>query len=208
MRTCVKICGLTRLEDAVAAADAGADFLGFIQVPGTPRYLAPDRLAELRSQLPGNVLTVGVFVDAPLDMVRRIVECCRLDIVQLNGTEDPDYVNAVGAERVWLARHLRTPQDVDHALACPGEAIVADTMVPGQRGGTGITGDWALAARLAGQRSVVLAGGLTPVNVAEAVLTVRPFAVDVSSGVEVAKGVKDHDELRAFVAAVRSVKPE
>jgi len=217
MSVLVKICGITNTADARLAVDAGADFLGFILVPGTPRYVAPERAAEIIRALrdeklqksPGSlrhcvtaspsIRFVGVFLDAPEAEIRAAVELCGFDVIQLHGEESAELATRLGLERVWKMMHLRTPQDVAAAENYPAAAILADTVSGGKRGGTGQTGDWSLAAALAKQRRTVLAGGLTPENVAEAVRQVRPWALDVGSGVEAAPGRKDEAKVREFI---------
>ena len=216
MSVLVKICGITNEADARLAVDAGADFLGFILVPSTPRYVTPERAAEIIRALrdgkwektPGSrrhCVTeslpkfVGVFLDAPEAEIRAAVELCGFDVIQLHGEEPAALATRLGPERVWKMMHLRTPQDVAAAEQYPAAAILADTVSGGKRGGTGQTGDWSLAAALAKQRRTVLAGGLTPENVAEAVRQVRPWALDVGSGVEAAPGRKDAAKVRTFI---------
>ncbi len=219
MAPLVKICGITNEADARLAVDAGADFLGFILVPGTPRFIAPERAAEIIKTLrvlccelrvehgTGNAQLataglprfVGVFLDAPEAEIRKTVELCGFDIIQLHGEEPAELATRLGPERVWKMVHLRTPQDVAAAADYSAAAILADTVSGSRRGGTGETGDWSLAAELAKQRRTVLAGGLNPENVAEAVRQVRPWALDVGSGVEAAPGRKDEAKVRAFM---------
>ena len=218
MPVLVKICGITDAADARLAADAGADFLGFILVPGTPRYVTPERAAEIIQSLrvehetrnaqlatAGLPRFVGVFLDAPEAEIRAAVELCGFNVIQLHGEEPAELATRLGPERVWKMMHLRTPQDVAAAADYPAAAILADTVSGGKRGGTGQTGDWSLAAALAKQRRTVLAGGLTPANVAEAVRQVRPWALDVGSGVEAAPGRKDEAKVREFVNNVKAV---
>ncbi|MFA4945867.1 MAG: phosphoribosylanthranilate isomerase [Lentisphaeria bacterium] len=207
MPVLVKICGITNLEDARTAVAAGADFLGFIFVPGTPRQVTPEQAAAVIGALRAEAKTggkdlprfVGVFRDAPLADILATAGRCGLDLIQLHGQEPPELARELGPERVWKALALRTPQEVEAATAWPAAAVLADS--PG--GGTGQSCDWALAAALAARRRLVLAGGLTPENVAAAVREVRPWAVDVGSGVEAAKGKKDPAKVRAFVVQAR-----
>jgi phosphoribosylanthranilate isomerase len=233
MSVLVKICGITNEADARLAVDAGADFLGFILVPGTPRCVAPESAAEIiralrggkaegrrqKAELGGEQATlaktpgslshwvteshpvrfVGVFLDVPEAEIRAAVELCGFDIIQLHGEEPAELATQLRPERVWKMMHLRTPQDVALAVDYPAVAILADTVSGGRRGGTGRIGDWPLAAELAKRRKVVLAGGLNPDNVAEAVRQVRPWALDVGSGVEAAPGRKDEAKVRAFI---------
>lgn len=203
MKPLVKICGVTRLQDAQVAVEAGADFLGFIRAPKSPRYLEPGAIAAITRELPEHVRTVAVFVNAPLDDIRRTVEAAAIDIIQLHGDEPDGFTEALGRDRVWRVVHLGTSDDVTRAATLDCAAILADSATGGMRGGTGQVGDWTLAAALAVQRRMVLAGGLRSENVAEAVRAVHPWAVDVSSGVEREPGIKDPDRLRTFVRAAK-----
>ena len=194
----VKICGITRLEDAEAAVAAGAGAIGFIFWPASPRFIDPHRARVIAAALPPFVAPVGVFVNQPLDYVNGVASLVRLGVVQLHGDESPQFANAVARPvmkavsigkadvRLWPAR-VRLLLDVHDPLA---------------RGGTGRTIDWTAAAELASEREIVLAGGLKPENVADAVARVRPFGIDVSSGVERSPGIKDHQRLRALFEAV------
>lgn len=199
----VKICGLTELADARHAAECGADCLGFVLHPASPRYIDPPRLRRLVADLPAEVLKVGVFVNLPAVAVLAIMRVAGLDIAQLHGDEDEACIRAIGAARVWKAFALHTPEDVTRAAACPAAMVLVDSMRSGQRGGTGQVADWRLAAPLAALRPTWLAGGLTPENVDAAVAAVRPWGVDVGSGVESEPGRKDHGRLRLFIAAAR-----
>ena len=192
-----KICGLTRVEDVVAATQAGASYLGFVMVPNTPRCLTAERAATLfaASPLP-KVLVVG---DLPFDEVQRLVDILRPACVQLHRNEPAAFAAALRNVRVWRAFSLKTAADVEEAAAYPAEAIVADT----GKGGSGLVGDWTLARRLAQRRRVILAGGLTSANVREGFLATGAFAVDCSSGIEAAPGIKDPDRLAAFAAACK-----
>lgn len=211
----VKVCGITRLEDAQAALKAGADFLGFNFYPSSPRYLAPGRAAEIIAALPVAARTVGVFVNADLATVQSIAALCRLDYIQLHGDEPPEFVQAL-SPRAFKALRPRSVAEAEVAAAVyaslgPAEAdaplLLVDAYQAGRYGGTGEKGDWALAAGLASRyRRLLLAGGLTPENVAEAVRQVRPWGVDVASGVESAPGIKDHDKIRRFIQEAKRAR--
>ncbi|KAF0179012.1 MAG: phosphoribosylanthranilate isomerase [Limisphaerales bacterium] len=209
MRTKVKICGLTRLPDALAAVEAGADALGFMFFEGSKRFLQPADAAQIIRALPPFVAKVGVFVNASADTVRATVAECGLDTLQFHGEETPAFcrqfapLKVVKAFRVQNAESLRPLPD--YAV----DAWLLDSHVPGQRGGTGEKFNWDLAcqAKELG-RPVILAGGLTSENVADAVQQVWPFGVDVSSGVESAPGQKDAGLVRRFVAIVREMEQE
>ncbi|TDX30476.1 phosphoribosylanthranilate isomerase [Modicisalibacter xianhensis] len=199
-RTRVKICGLTRAEDIDAAVAAGADALGFVMWPGSPRALDLERLAALTARVPAFVTRVGLFVDQSSAFVRACE--AHLDLVQFHGDETPAECHE--ATRPWV-KALRMRDDIDLARAAHDYAgargLLLDAYKPGVPGGTGETFDWGrIPASL--EKPVILAGGLDASNVGEAVRMVRPYAVDVSGGVEQAKGIKDPDKIRAFVRQV------
>lgn len=209
MFTRIKICGLTRLADAVAAVEAGADALGFVFVPGTPRFVTPAQAAAIVRELPPFVTKVGLFVNSPESLIRETVAAAGLDTVQLHGEETPEFAAALqGMVKVLKAFRIRDSASL--ALVPPYrdavDALLLDTFVAGAHGGTGAKFDWSLAlpAKELG-RPVILAGGLTPDNAAEAVRQVRPFALDVSSGVESAPGHKDAEKIRRFILNARLV---
>ena len=194
----VKVCGITRLEDAIAAVDAGAHAIGFVFWPDSPRFVDPYRARAIAARLPPFVTAVGLFVNQPLSHVNGVAALVRLGAAQLHGDETPEFAAGVTAP---VIRAL----PVDAAAAWPaGTTLLLDAHDPVKRGGTGRTIDWAAAADLAAHRRVLLAGGLTPDNVADAIARVRPFGIDVSSGVERAPGVKDHQRLRALFEAVHA----
>ena len=197
-RTRVKICGLTRREDAALAVSLGADAIGFVFWPRSPRAVDPSDARALHAGLPPLVSRVGVFVDASPADVADVVRRAGLDVVQLHGDEPVDAYAGVGVRVVKVAS-LVTPDDVEHVLAWPGEITpLVDAVDRQRRGGTGRLADWALAARVAAERPMLLAGGLAADNIAEAIARVRPWGVDVSSGVEEAPGIKSPARLRAF----------
>jgi phosphoribosylanthranilate isomerase len=208
LRTRVKICGLTRTEDALLAAELGADALGFIFAP-SKRQLTPQAAAVLVAQAPPWVNKVGVFGPAEKGQAARIAEACRLDTLQMHGEPDEAFlayhrgrfkvVQAVGVGE----DSLEALQARLEALAPMVDAILLDTARPGQLGGTGETFDWAVLQSLRCPVPVIVAGGLSPANVGELVRRARPWGLDVASGVEASPGVKDADKLEAFFAAVR-----
>lgn len=201
LRTRIKFCGLTRPEDVDAAVAAGADALGFVLWPGSKRAIDEQRLAELSERVPAFVTRVGLFVDPDPTLVAR--SALHLDLLQFHGDEPPGTCQAVG--RPWIkALRMRDGLDLHAAAEAYGgaRALLLDAYRPGVPGGTGETFDWSrIPARLA--KPVILAGGLTPDNVAEAIAAVAPFAVDVSGGIEAAPGVKDATRMAAFLRAVR-----
>ena len=206
MTTKVKICGITNLADALAAVEAGADALGFMFYEASPRFVPPKVAAEIVRALPPFVAKVGVFVNASADAVTSIVEECGLDTLQFHGDEPPEFCRRFRLKTIKAFR-VRDARSLEQMAAYQSEAWLLDTFVAGKLGGTGEPFNWDLA-REAGRRNsrVILAGGLTPANVAQAVRQVRPFAVDVSSGVELSLGTKDPARIRAFIAAAKSVE--
>ena len=200
--TRVKVCGITRAEDARLAAALGAAAVGFIFWPESPRYVDPSRVRSIVGQLPPFVTPVGVFVNQPVDHVLTVARLARISAVQLHGDESAnDYVPL--GYRVIKAVPIRSADDRAAARAVPASAtVLLDAFDPARRGGTGQPVDWTIAASIARERPVVLSGGLTAGNVAAALRDVAPYAIDVSSGVEDAPGVKSAGRLREFFAAV------
>ena len=211
----VKVCGLTRHDDAAAAAEAGAHYLGAILAPGYRRSVTPETARVIFSGCPAS--RVGVFVDAGRDEVLAAAEAAGLDAVQLHGDELPELaagLRAAGLE-VWKAVRPRGADEFSGAARRWGgavDALLLDGYTPDAAGGTGVRFPWAQVAtrldELAPGTRLIAAGGLRPENVAQAARLLRPDAVDVSSGVEGAPGVKDHERVRAFIAAVRALKRE
>jgi phosphoribosylanthranilate isomerase len=194
----VKICGITRLEDAEAAVAAGAGAIGFIFWPKSPRFIDPHRARTIAAALPPFVTAVGVFVNQPIEHVNGVASLVRLGAVQLHGDETPEFAAAVSRPVMKAV----SAAAADLRAWPPRVRLLLDVNDPVARGGTGRTIDWTEAADLAARREILLAGGLTPDNVADAVARVRPFGIDVSSGVERAPGIKDHRRLRALFEAV------
>jgi phosphoribosylanthranilate isomerase len=203
----VKICGITGQEDALTAIRAGADAIGFVFWPGSPRVIPAAAAASIARGV-AIVARVGVFVNSSPDSVASIVREAGLDAVQLHGDERPaDYLGC-GAPVIKVIR-VSTDADVERALAIdPGVTLLIDAIDSERRGGTGQLANWRLAGRVAQARPVMLAGGLTPANVGEAIAEVHPWAIDVSSGVERAPGQKDPAAIAAFCAAVRRADAE
>jgi phosphoribosylanthranilate isomerase len=192
----VKICGITRLEDALAAARLEADAVGFVFAP-SPRRVSADQVRDITKALPPFILRVGVFVNQPLETMIHIRRYCRLDAIQLHGDEDESIVEALGG-RVLKALHPEEGR-TDLARAFPKACLLLDTTSPGARGGSGQAFNWELAVAPARLRPLILAGGLTPENLQQAITTVQPYAVDVSSGVEIKPGRKDHERMAEFI---------
>lgn len=202
----VKICGITNAPDALAAAEAGADALGFMFYEKSPRHISiPDAAAVVR-QLPPFIMRVGVFVDASEDLVMRAIADCGLNMLQFHGRETPAYCSQFGLMSIKAFR-IRDAESLRELSHYPTDAWLLDAFVADKLGGTGEKFNWDLAieAKKLG-KPIFLAGGLTAENVAEAVKKVQPFAVDVSSGVEAQPGKKDHDKVRAFIRAAKSVE--
>jgi phosphoribosylanthranilate isomerase len=203
MRARVKICGIRRLEDAMLAAELGADAVGFVFWPDSPRFVDPYRARDIARRLPPFLTTVGVFVDQPAEYVNGVADLLALGAVQFHGHEAPaGYARA--SHRVIKAVAVGDAFDRTRDLdpVPPHVTVLLDAHDPIKRGGTGKAIDWTVAAEIARTRRVILSGGLQPSNVQSALEAVRPYAVDVSSGVEASPGVKDPDKLRAFFAAV------
>jgi phosphoribosylanthranilate isomerase len=199
----VKICGITRTEDALLAVALGASALGFVFWPRSPRFIDPYRARAIARQVPPLVSLVGVFVDQPVDYVTGVAGLIGLNAVQLHGAESPAYAAALRT-RIIKALSVGPDFDAEQTRRWPAEiSLLLDAHDPLRRGGTGRVIDWTKAARVAHSRRVILSGGLRPENVAEAVSLVNPYGVDVSSGIESAPGIKDSGRLRAFFAAVR-----
>ena len=201
----VKICGITSLEDALAATEAGADALGFNFYPRSARFVTPKEARSIIDRLPRSVLSVGIFVnEGGPEVVRRIAAEAGVAAVQLHGDESPDYCHALKDRSVIKALRVRHGFRPEDATQYQTEAILLDAFCADVRGGTGRTFDWSLARRA---RELVpklfLAGGLTPGNVGAAVQAVGPYAVDTCSGVEHSPGRKDASRMRAFVDAAR-----
>jgi phosphoribosylanthranilate isomerase len=202
----VKICGITNLEDAYAACECGADALGFLFYDRSPRYVAPERAREIISRLPRSVAKVGVFVNRDLAEVRRIFLYCGLDLVQVHGSEGPEYCRSIPSAILIKAVRPKAPEDLQGLDQWTPTAFLVDSGDPIQYGGTGRVGDWGLAAELAGRYQVILAGGLNQHNVRTAITAVSPAAVDVGSGVEERPGKKDRRKMRALLQEVRSAR--
>ena len=216
--TKVKICGITNLEDALAATEAGADYLGFVLSATSKRIVKPDRVREIATRiklLEKRPLLIGVFVNEDAPAITRMLRYCKLDLAQLHGEEPASML--VTAESALYGRAFKAirPRSLNQARAQARRylsgapkygsypSLLLDAYTPSMRGGTGHLADWDLATSLARDvPQMMLAGGLTPANVAEAIKKVRPFAVDVSSGTEVRPGCKNHQSMRDFIRAV------
>ncbi len=201
MRVRVKICGITSLADALAAVAAGADALGFVFYPQSPRAVEPSQAADIIRRLPPFVTTVGLFVNENRTRIEEVVRTCGLDLIQLHGDEPPDACRFFDRQ-VIKALRVRDASSLEDADRYEVAGLLLDAWSEKVYGGSGERFDWTLLQNFAGRRPVILAGGLSPENVGEAIRTVRPYAVDVSSGVELEPGRKDPEKIRAFIAAV------
>jgi len=204
--TQIKICGITRIDDALCAAACGADAVGFIFHSASPRYIAPERAKEIIAALPRGIATVGVFVNREAEEVAQTVEDCSLDLIQLHGDESPKYCRRFPPERVIKTVFPRTPEDLRALDAYDVRAFLVDFREAGRYGGTGKRADWGLAARLGKTRPLILAGGLCIENIGEALSAVAPGAVDINSGCERMPGIKDHDRMKRIIGLIRNLK--
>lgn len=200
----VKICGITSVEDAQMAIAAGADLLGFVFYEKSPRHVTLEQAAAIARTVPPYVLRVGLFVNAPEAEVGEALSACGLQLLQFHGDETPEYCRQFSAMSMKAFR-VKDAATIQSLPEYPTDAWLLDAFVPGQQGGTGHTFNWDLAVEAVKLgRPVFLAGGLTPENVGEAVRRVRPFGVDVSSGVEAGPGKKDPAKVKAFIAAAKA----
>jgi phosphoribosylanthranilate isomerase len=217
--TWIKICGTTNIDDARVAVEAGADAVGFVFVPQSPRFIEPKAAAEIIAQLPGKVEKVGVFVNELPSKVREVVKQAKLTAVQLHGDESVEYAQMLFPDkehlRVYRAFSMKTMFSVASGAAFLNErsravydAVLVDSGSSTRVGGTGLTFDWNRAQPfingLRKKHKVIVAGGLTPENVAKALEMFKPWGVDVASGVEASPGKKDHQKIRDFIQAVRA----
>ncbi|MEA3362822.1 MAG: phosphoribosylanthranilate isomerase [Thermodesulfobacteriota bacterium] len=200
----IKICGITNLEDALCAVGSGADALGFVFYEKSPRYVHPEIVAQIVSELPPFVTTVGLFVDAAPDTIKQTMRMAGLGVVQLHGDESPEdcHLNPYSVIKAVRVKGADSLAGIDNY---PVSALLLDAWNEQQYGGTGESFDWQLARELTGHRPIILAGGLTPGNVAQAVRMVNPYAVDVSSGVEESPGHKDRNKIHKFIQQVRQI---
>ena len=205
--TFIKICGITNLNDAHAAVAAGADILGFNFYRPSPRYIAPESAREIINTLPDSILTAGVFVnEGSPDAVRSIANQSGVKAVQLHGDESPDFCRALNS--VIKSFAVSGNFDIKQLESYEVDAIMLDTKDNRLRGGTGRVFDWSIAQQVSRLiPKLYLAGGLSPENITEAIEMVQPYAVDACSSLEDKPGIKNHERMRVFVSAVRSVKP-
>src|SRR5688572_19197114 len=204
--TKIKICGIKTMTDALAAMDAGADLIGFNFYPKSPRYIDVGRCRDIMSEMRkfGHITYVGVFVNASVEEIHATIETCGLSLAQLHGDETVETLNALNGKAFKAFRGI--PQSLNGFARQDPPAILLDASVRGAYGGTGVTADWKGAAELAKKYPLLLAGGLTPDNVTDAVRQVKPWGVDVASGVESTPGVKDAGKMKAFVQVVKRLE--
>lgn|SRR5574341_47049 len=198
----IKICGITNLDDALAAEEFGADAVGFNFYKKSPRYVAPEKAAEIIAQLPPFILPVGIFMNEREEHIREIMALTCIQAVQLHGDESPEFCQRFG-NHVIKAFQVKSKESLETMSHYRVSAYLLDSYKDGLRGGTGTTFDWHLAVVAKTFGRVILAGGLTPENAAEAVKLVQPYGVDVAGGVEKEKGAKDHAKMKKFIAEVR-----
>jgi len=202
--TQVKICGITNKEDAMCAADCGAAALGFIFYPHSPRYIKPTEARKIVGLLPDDLVTVGVFVNEKPKEIKKIVEYCGLDMIQLHGDETPEFCREFPSAQVIKAVELKNEADFVYAKSFQVGAILVDSRHAGLYGGTGKKANWNLACRIRDKKLLILSGGLSEKNVAEALKEVSPAALDINSGVESEPGKKDHAKLARIFEIIRA----
>jgi phosphoribosylanthranilate isomerase len=204
----VKICGITNKEDARCAAKLGAAALGFIFYPPSPRNIKPADARKIVSVLPDESVKVGVFVNESVTEVKRIVEYCGLDMIQLHGDESPAYCREFPASQVIKAVQLKNDDDFNQASGYDVAAILVDSRHAGLYGGTGKKANWELACRIKNKKPLILSGGLNEGNIAEAIKAVTPNALDINSGVELKPGKKDHAKMARIFDIIRHADVE
>jgi len=204
--TAIKICGITNKEDAFFAAACGADAIGFIFHPPSPRYVTPEIVKGIIEELLHPIITVGVFVNMASEEVKRIMELCGLDMLQLHGAESPAFCSQFPRSQVIKAIALRKEADLAQLRDYPVKAVLVDAYDAQRHGGTGAKADWAIAAKAKKYHPLILAGGLSLANIQEAITSVSPDAVDINSGVESAPGRKDHAKVKEIIELVHSLR--
>jgi phosphoribosylanthranilate isomerase len=198
----VKICGITNLEDAAAAIDAGTDLLGFNFYPESPRYIEPQKAQKIISKLPAFMDIVGLFVNAPYETIRKTMEQCSLDWLQLHGDEEPDFCHSLGSLHLSTIKAIRVKDysDIKKAELFFTDAILLDAFDPEKYGGTGLRFDWNIVGHI--NKRIFLAGGINPDNVVEAV-KLGVYGIDICSGVESSPGKKDHKKMKQLFENIR-----
>ncbi|MCJ7675015.1 MAG: phosphoribosylanthranilate isomerase [Sedimentisphaerales bacterium] len=205
LRVKVKICGFTNYEDAAAAMEMGADLLGFNFYPKSPRYILPEKAAQIIGKLPAFIDIVGVFVNSSLEEIRDTIDLCRLSWVQLHGDESPQFCRGLLSHNVRTIKAIRVKEqsDIDRAESYFTDAVLLDAFDPQKYGGTGLTFDWNIIGHIT--KRVFLAGGINPDNVAQA-LKLGIYGIDVCSGIEAQPGKKDHQKMRKLFDNIRRIR--
>ena len=201
--TKVKICGITNYKDAAKSLDYGADALGFIFYEKSKRYINPKEAAKIIKELPPFLTKVAVFVDSSFRQINKITSELSINTVQLHGNETPEFC-AKFKQTVIKALRIRTSVNLQEVDSFPAQAILFDTFSETEFGGTGKSFDWNILKNLRTDKKIILSGGLNPDSIEQAIKTVRPYAVDVSSGVEKSPGIKDHTKIKKFIEAVKN----
>ncbi len=203
--TKVKICGITNYEDAVAAMDMGADLLGFNFFKKSPRYISPEKVAEIVDKLPGFIDIAGVFVNSPIEEIHEITQMCSLEWVQLHGDEDPKFCNSLNSHDVKTMKAIRVKNqsDIESSKDFFTDAILLDAFDPDKYGGTGLTFDWNIIGHI--DKRIFLAGGINPDN-AEAAVKLGVYGIDVCSGIESSPGKKDHKKMKQLFDNIRYLR--
>jgi phosphoribosylanthranilate isomerase len=195
----IKICGITNLEDALSVCFLGADAIGFIFYPKSPRYIAPEAVKHILDNLPHVIVRVGVFVNHELQSVRDIFEFCGLDMIQFHGDESPEYCRQFPEKVLIKTFFPKSDEELDEIKKYPVKAILIDSRTANLYGGTGKKSNWKLASRMTLIRPLILSGGLSRDNILEAIERVMPHAIDVNSGVEISPRKKDHDKMKKVI---------
>jgi len=205
MTVAIKICGLTDKKQALEISKLGVNAIGFILYPPSPRFIELDLLQSITAELPPFVKGVGVFVNKPLDDLITLFNQSGLDLAQLHGEESPEYCQELGKQGVpWIKTiHLKSMEDLKKIEEYPGNSFLLDAWSSTEYGGTGKTIDWSLAREAALMANIILAGGITPFNVQEAIKEVKPYGVDVSSGVEVSPGIKSIEKVTNLLSQIK-----
>jgi len=201
----IKICGITNFNDLQCVIDNQADYIGFILYNKSPRYIPPIKLVKLTTNIPSAIKKVGVFVNETINNIHTIAKQCSLDIIQLHGNENEQFCQKLAIDYpVWKALPLRNEKELQICKTFSADKILVDAITPEARGGTGNTCNWQLVKKLSIYRSTILAGGLTPTNITQAIRQTSPFAVDVSSGIELSQGIKDHNKIKKFINNIKN----
>lgn len=206
----VKICGITNKEDAVCAVQCGAVALGFIFYPPSPRYIKPDDAKKIIMTLPEKIISIGVFVNETSERIKKIMEYCGLDMIQLHGDESPEFCREFPLSSTIKAVELKKETDINRTFNYDVAAILVDSRHAGLYGGTGKKANWELAERIKEKKLLILSGGLNETNIAAALKNIAPNALDINSGVEASPGRKDHKKLYQIFKIIRAThaKPE